>query len=312
MEKIDLLNKKIMDFNLEKGIIKSVVIKNDLSNYVNNFLNAEEFHDIRSLSKLIVSLCVGVLLFHPDFEHKSLNVNSCIWPFFKTYHNKINNYNIDKVKKIKICHLLNQTTGFNNDKLCFSKNININRIDYLLEDVLNEPIIFEPGEKFVYSNGSAYILSALIQLISGLNLLDFANKYIFIPLNITVKEWKKYGDFCSGATGCKISICDFAKIIELILNDGFYKNKEIISNKYISLMKSQCIESFDEKFINKILLPKSYTYFLWKINDNQYFVNGANGQIAAFDFELKKYIIIFSNTTETKIVYELVKDFFEK
>ena len=50
--------------------------------------------------------------------------------------------------------------------------------------VLDQPMAGAPGASFSYHGGNPYLLSALINKMSGQNALDFARKELFEPLGI--------------------------------------------------------------------------------------------------------------------------------
>ena len=56
--------------------------------------------------------------------------------------------------------------------------------------MLDLPMKEEPGNKFEYSNGASYLLSALLQKKTGMKSLDFAKKHLFNPLDIQSVKWE--------------------------------------------------------------------------------------------------------------------------
>jgi CubicO group peptidase (beta-lactamase class C family) len=70
--------------------------------------------------------------------------------------------------------------------------------------VLDQPMSDLPGEKFYYKGGDPYLLSALINKLTGQNALEFARKELFAPLGITDVRWApvdKQG-VVTGEAGC--------------------------------------------------------------------------------------------------------------
>lgn len=54
----------------------------------------------------------------------------------------------------------------------------------LIEEIIKQPIAFEPGTKFEYSNGGYMILGYIIEKVSGITYPAYLQKYIFTPLGM--------------------------------------------------------------------------------------------------------------------------------
>ena len=48
----------------------------------------------------------------------------------------------------------------------------------------------EPGTVFVYNSGATYILSAIVQRLTGERLLDYLRPRLFEPLGATEATWQ--------------------------------------------------------------------------------------------------------------------------
>lgn len=134
--------------------------------------------------------------------------------------------------------------------------------------------------EFKYATLGIQILSGVIENVSGVKCIDFANQYLFVPLGIpehTIhgasdkddqfdflmnkapkkNEWySDPKDTVTAGWGLCLSAEDMAKIGVLILNSGEYDNKRIISTNWIKEMTAPRI-ALGERFGNM-----SYGY-LW-------------------------------------------------
>ncbi len=91
-------------------------------------------------------------------------------------------------KTITIHHLLNHTSGIKSytemgDLSSFAKNAKTptELIDYFK----NEPMDFDPGEEWHYSNSGYIVLGHIIEEVSGMTYADFIKKRVFEPLGMT-------------------------------------------------------------------------------------------------------------------------------
>ena len=89
--------------------------------------------------------------------------------------------------KITVHHLLTHTSGIKD----FTTMKGLNDISLkemtpkdMLEFFKNEPLDFNPGEKFDYNNSGYFLLGYLIELISGGSYQDFIQEKIFTPIQM--------------------------------------------------------------------------------------------------------------------------------
>ncbi len=53
-----------------------------------------------------------------------------------------------------------------------------------------EPVVYPPGTHFLYNSGATYMLSAIIQRLPGMTLLDYLQPRLFEPLGIENPTWE--------------------------------------------------------------------------------------------------------------------------
>ena len=95
-----------------------------------------------------------------------------------------------------------------------------------------------PGSVWIYNTGSVHLLSGIIKKTTGLYADEFAEKYLFKPLDINEFEWNTdpMGDQCSGGThgGLRLNTRDVAKFGLMFLNNGMWNGRQIISEEWIA------------------------------------------------------------------------------
>ena len=120
--------------------------------------------------------------------------------------------------------------------------------------------------EFKYSTLGIQILSGIIDNCSGIKCIDFANRYLFKPLDIPEhiihgdsskedqfnylmsKEPRKnewYSDPQGRVTagwGLALSACDLAKIGTMVLNGGVYHQTRVVSNHWIQQMTAPYLQ----------------------------------------------------------------------
>lgn len=182
--------------------------------------------NIRSATKSIISILIGIAIkegFINSIED-NLGVLFCDHPSISSDDDK---------KSITIKQLLTMKSGLSTVdkgiepiKLIKSKDW----VDYILK----RPLQSSPGTKFDYNSANTHILSAIITKTTGMNSAMFAKKYLFDPLGINEFIWDndpKGNSFGGGNLYLKAK--DLAKIGFLLIHNGNWKGKEIVSENWI-------------------------------------------------------------------------------
>ena len=266
------------------------------------FYRKESLHELRSCSKCLVGLAIGIAI-----DRKMLTLDTLIYPVIKNIVQIRNKNNLEKIKKWTIRNCLMHTTGYQAQMMSERYIENIAK-DQLVDYALNYDIPYKVGERFAYNNVEPFILSIFFQESFKVNLTDFIKENIFEPLNITEYRWDNYGKYCPGATGLYLKHSDFHKIGQLLLNDGEYNHQQIVSKNWIKEMcKMQ--RRTPEIYKKERVLPKyGVGYFTFISRDGYVFRDGSNGQYIILNKEKKLLITIMSSEKEMKNVTEILRN----
>ena len=117
------------------------------------FYSEECLHELRSCSKLLVAMAIGIAI-----EKGMITLDTFIYPSIKDIVDIRNENNLEKIKKWKIRDLLTHTTGYESQMMSerFIKGIDENK---LLDYALNYDIPYDVGTRFAYNNVEPFILS---------------------------------------------------------------------------------------------------------------------------------------------------------
>ena len=189
-------------------------------------------HDMRSVSKSVTSLLVGIAI-----DRKLIaSVDEAVIKFFPEY-STIKSPGWDA---IKVGDLLTMSSGIKWDEN-LPWNDPRNDEPHLGKDadplayVVAKPIVAPPGTTWNYNGGGADILGAIIARASGMPFNEFARDALFEPLGISDWEWKSYQNGrLSAAAGLRLRPRDAAKIGQLLLNQGVWNGKQIVSAQWIA------------------------------------------------------------------------------
>src|SRR6202008_1988661 len=94
---------------------------------------------------------------------------------------------------------------------------------------LSLPVPFKPGTHFLYNTSATYMLSAIVQKVTGVTVLDYLKPRLFEPLGIEHPTWESSPQGVSaGGYGLSIRTEDIAKFGQLYLQKGEWHGKQLV------------------------------------------------------------------------------------
>lgn len=268
----------------------------------------EELHEVRSMSKLLVSMAVGIAIEDKlMIDGIPLSLDTKIYSKIKNIVNIGNENNLSKIEEWTIRNLLMHTTGYESQMMSerFIQHIDE---DKLLDYALNYDIPYEVGTRFAYNNVEPFIISVFFQESFNLNLKDYIYDKIFKKLDIKEFKWDNYGKYCPGATGLYLKHTDFHKIGQLLLNNGKYNEQQIIPENWIKEMCSLQMETPSAYKPDRVLPKIGIGYYTFISRDGFIFRDGANGQYIILNKDKDILITIMSTEKDMKYVTEILRN----
>jgi len=193
-----------------------------------NLQNEEMAQSVHSVSKSFTSALVGIAL----KEEFLTSMDQKVMDFFPEYASEIS----DRRKfDITLEHLITMQSGIIWDE---SED---NWIEYAgspdwVEYALNLPLGFNPGTGFDYSTPQTNLLGVILAKATNRTVKEFAEEYLFNPLNISVALW--YQDpqgYYTGGHGMYFLPRYLIKFGYLYLHHGLFNGRQIIPEEWIEI-----------------------------------------------------------------------------
>ena len=264
----------------ESNVCQIYVIKDGKEAYNGCWrgFKTDDAMNINSVTKGIMGLLAGIAIDKGCIK----SVDDKVLDYFPTYQVKRGEKTIYDVT---VKHLLTMTAPYKYQsepwtKVCTSDDWTLTVLDFLggRKGITGE---------FKYATLGIQILAGIIENATGEKCIDFANNNLFMPLGIPKhvihggsskedqfdflmnkktrkNEW--YSDPKDNVTagwGLCLSAKDMAKLGELVLNDGNYEGKRIISEDYLKDMLTPHLK-LGERFGNM-----NYGYLWYKPYDDR-------------------------------------------
>ncbi len=188
-------------------------------------------HDLRSITKSVVALVVGIALDKGWIK----SVDESVLSFFPEYAD----LRTPEKDKITVRDLLTMSQGLVWDEdMPYSNPANsetqMDRAADPYRYVLSRPVARPAGQAYTYSGGSAMLLAGILKKTTGKPLDQLARSELFEPLGISDVEWIRLpnGD-PAAASGLRLRPRDLAKLGRLILARGRWNDRQIVSAAWI-------------------------------------------------------------------------------
>ena len=227
---------------------------------------AEDAHTLYSASKTFTSLAVGCAI-----DDNLLRLDDRVMPFFP---DKRTNRVSDNMADMTVRDLLKMASGVKPDW-----TMRNNSTDWV-KDWLAKPVDDKPGSLFQYDSMCTFMLSAIVQRVTGYTMLEYLQKRLFAPMHITVADWETSLDgINTGGWGLRVQAETMAKLGLLLLNKGNWNGEQLVSADYVEAACSRLIDGGAKSPVPPTDGNQGYGYQVWQSKwPGSYRADGAMGQ----------------------------------
>ncbi len=168
---------------------------------------------------------------------------------------------------------------------------------------LAHPVPFKPGTHFLYNSPATYMLSAIVQKVTGATVLDYLKPRLFDPLGFENPTWVASPQgVTAGAYGLSLRTEEIARFGQLYLQKGLWQGRQLIPASWV--------EEATARQTSNGSAPKSdwdqgYGYQFWR-SRHGWRGDGAFGQFCLVVPELDAVVAINSGTRDMQSVMNLV------
>lgn len=222
---------------------------------------ADKPHMLFSLSKSFTSTAIGLLV-----EEGQITLKDQVIGFFPEHAPEDPSPNLSAMT---VHDLLVMGTGHAEEPAMES--------DIWIDDFFKQAVEHEPGTHFVYNSAATYMLSAILQKVTGITLLDYLQPRLFEPLGIYGATWECCPQgINTGGWGLKLKTEDIAKFGQLYLQKGVWRGQRLIPENWIEEATSKQISNGPADSSSD--WTEGYGYQFWRCRHGAYRGDGAFGQ----------------------------------
>jgi len=305
---------------IREHILKPPVSTHDLSIHAlliarNGKLAVEEYfhgyhrdlpHDSRSASKSVTSILAAAAM-HDGID---LSWDTAAYPLFDTAELLQRE---PERGDITLRHLVNMNTGLDcddrNPESAANEDYLWDHADELdfYEHTINVDVVRPPGQVATYCSASANLAGGVIAAVADKSLLSLIEQLVAEPLAIkrySVPHSPDGHPFMGG--GIRWLARDFLKFPQLLLNDGVWNGRRVLSEPDVQRMLTPAV---------KMDGGRDYAY-LWWIADYPYrgrtmrahFMGGNGGQIAMLIPELDLSVVFNAGNYSDRVMFRIQEE----
>jgi CubicO group peptidase (beta-lactamase class C family) len=253
-------------------------------------------HTLYSMSKSFTSTAIGLAV-----HEGRLTVEDKVISFFP---DKLPATVSDNLAALRVRDLLSMAVGH-------EKEPSLRTEDDWVRAFLAHPVPHQPGTRFLYNSGATYMLSAIVQKLTGQRVVEYLKPRLFDPLGIEGMDWERDPmGIDTGGWGLRVRTEDLAKFGQLYLQKGQWNGKQLIPAAWVeeatTFKIQQPIPADNPAAKDRSDWLQGYAYQFWRCRHNAYRGDGAFGQYTIVLPEQDAVIAITSQTSHMQGQLDLI------
>jgi CubicO group peptidase (beta-lactamase class C family) len=252
---------------------------------------AEYGHTLYSCSKTFTSMAVGIAI-----DENRLRLTDRVVTFFP---GQLPDTIKDYIADLTVRDLLTMASGL--VTVQSAKNFDMEAASQRewIKTWLSQPAA-PAGKVFHYDSVCTFMLSAIVQRVTGKTLLEYLNEHLFGPMNITKLDWEQtHEGINTGGWGLRLQAESLAKLGILILNKGKWNGRQLVSEKWIEQATSKQISTENVGYTSEDW-SNGYCYQMWCcMVPGAFRADGAYGQFIVMIPKYDLVVVINGNSNRT-------------
>ncbi|MCI6164742.1 MAG: beta-lactamase family protein [Lachnospira sp.] len=240
-------------------------------------------HRMFSITKSFVSLAIGFLC-----DEGKLNLNDHIVDYFPEKQPEGAAY--EYTKMLTIQQMLSMQTCHNSTTYKFK-----DCSDWVGSFFTVKPS-HVPGTNFSYDTSSTHVLGALVEKLTGMELMDYLRLKFLDKIGFS-KDAYILKDPCNismGGSGMCATPYDILKVIYLISQNGVYNGEQLLPANYVSEAVKKHSDPYGKSGVIEEM--QGYGYQIWRTRHDGYALYGMGGQLALYVPDKDIIMVITADT----------------
>ena len=259
--------------------------------------DAKTPHVLYSLSKSFTSTAVGLAI-----AEGKLSMDDEVLKMFPDEAPAEPSANL---RAMRVRDLLRMSTGNQTEAALWRRDAaSPTTDDPWTKKFLAHPVPFKPGTHFLYNSPGTYMLSAMVQRVTGATVLDYLRPRLFDPLGFENPAWVASPQGISaGAWGLLARTEEIARFGQLYLQRGRWNGRQLIPAAWVDEATVRQTSNGSSPTSD---WDQGYGYQFWRSRHDSYRGDGAFGQYCLVLPGLDAVVTITSGVRDMQRVMNLV------
>lgn len=190
-------------------------------------LTVDSLSDVRSVTKSITSMLVGIAITRGELPGLSERLSQLIPPRIASMRSDEAYITVEDLLTMTGGWQWNEWTGNDYNLWALAPD----QIDYLLA----RPVANAPGTAYTYNSAAVHLLGVGLSVATGVIEQDYAMAHLLGPLNISAIAWETDNrGYNNAAAGIQLRTRDLAKIGQLVLQNGRTATAQIVPAEWLN------------------------------------------------------------------------------
>jgi CubicO group peptidase (beta-lactamase class C family) len=253
--------------------------------------DAEHQHVLYSLSKSFTSSAVGFAV-----AEGKLSIDD---PVLKFFPDEAPANPSDNLKAMRVHDLLMMSTGHQDEPPTAPDKVSP-------ESFLAWPVPHLPGTHFKYNTAASFMLSAIVQKVTGQTELEYLRPRLFEPLGIEHPVWDtNFQGICLGGYGLRVRTEDIAKFGLLYLQRGKWQDRQLLPESWVAMATARQTSNGSNPDSD---WNQGYGFQFWRCRHNAFRGDGAFGQYCVVMPDQDTVVAINSGVKDMQSVLNAIWD----
>lgn len=175
--------------------------------------------------------------------------------------------------------------------------------------VLSHKVLYPPKTHFHYNSFGTYLVSCMVQKVTGQTVRDYLVPRLFAPLGIETPAWdaSPQGISCGGF-GLHLSAESIARFGQCLLQKGVWQGRQVLPPGWVDLATREHIANYEGTRQEGNEWGQGYGFQFWRCMDGRYRGDGAMGQACIVDEKRDAVLAVTCGTSDMGEEFRLIRD----
>lgn len=176
--------------------------------------------------------------------------------------------------------------------------------------VLSHEVKYPVMTHFSYNSFGTYLVSCMIQKVTGQTVRDYLIPRLFDPLGIRTPEWDQSPEGIScGGFGLHLETDDIARFGQCLLQHGKWQGKQVLPKGWVELATREHIANYEGTPQEGNEWGQGYGFQFWRCIGGRYRGDGAMGQACFVDERQDMVAAVTCGTNNLKDEFGLIREY---